>query len=100
MHKEKPYYILIAILSIPFIAWLIFQHVYESVLKLSNKTSDKLFMKRFNFIDDKHFKDYLSWTSRYQMKRALNRNSQDTKKVPSYAENYISSAHIQTKEKP
>jgi len=46
-------------------------HIFEEAQTLNHKLNDKLFMRRFNFIDDNHFEDYIRWNQGYHARRAL-----------------------------
>lgn len=68
--SEKIHMALIYVLATPLIIAAYCQHLFEGTLSLNHKLRDKLFMKRCNFIDDKHFDDFMEWTIDYTFKRA------------------------------
>jgi len=56
-------------LSIPVYIFLFFVHLCEEVRIKYGIFSDRLFMKRFNLIDDQHVWDLIAWNEKYRKDR-------------------------------
>lgn len=63
--KNFLYKWIIIILSSPLIAFHMCIHVYENIQLQHNKFADKLFLKRFNLLDQQHVDDFLLWNDEY-----------------------------------
>ena len=56
---------LLAILASPIIFWFLCLDLYERVELTIDSRRDKIFMKRFNLIDEEHVKDLVKWNNNY-----------------------------------
>ncbi len=69
---EKVHGTIVIILSTPMIIYHLLIHLYEEVCKCHIGLREKLFMKRFNILDDRHVSDFLVWNERYVERRKKN----------------------------
>lgn len=56
---------------IPFVLILFLEHLKEETQIKFHILEDKLFMKRFGFVDDDHFEDFIKWNCKYIKEREL-----------------------------
>ena len=66
---QKLIEIIVFILSIPLMLFQIIIYICEEIQLKNNKLRDRLFMKRFNLINDKHVRDFVDWSISYKEKR-------------------------------
>ena len=57
------------ILSLPLIIFHMLIHLYEETQKCHKDFKNKLFMRRFNLIDQRHVSDFIKWNNRYREDR-------------------------------
>lgn len=63
---NKAHEIMVNILLIPLFIYMYGAHLYESAQIKYRGMDDKLFLKRWNFLDQEHFDDYMVWTKMYK----------------------------------
>lgn len=67
--KDFLYKWVLITLSLPLILFHLIIHIFEEIQKCHSDFKDKLFMKRFNLIDQKHVCDFIKWNDQYKKTR-------------------------------